>query len=587
MQDKSHGKNRPESQPVVKMPQSRAAAAEPATGPTRKFRLPTLSPGREKKVGIGVIVGLILVFAFVLYKRISAPSPVAEAPSETQGGTAVGPEGHAHSGANPDQPTVVSASETSSEAPRHAHRSASEDRWGGSSRRVKDNDPAAAIARSPLLPVNPTDERPKSRFNRPGQENAPARAVSRYDRDPRAAVVRVDSQSDDEIPDAEIPNAKAGEPESEPAVENRFGFPARTAAPASDVVADDPFRRAPPGFPTHRAEVDEAVSDDHLETEVLPSQLKSARSARLQPSPPSDPRDPAQVLNNSRANVLEGSQENPLRTRMSGSSRFDAAAVATANDDAAQDEPSTLPNARPVTPPRSRSAVSASVRRDNEPFDETIVADDVRPTTRPVVRNWQDDRVGRAAAPSRRLPEATAIEEPSAASESRANAEDTAQVYIVRRDDNYWTISEQLYGTGAYFKSLYEHNRRLQPRADLFAGQRLQTPSQAVLEKMYPHLCPPPRSAGATATSGRQGSGAGAARPYSVKEGDTLYEIARNELGKAARWAEIYDLNRERLGANFDYLEPGLQLMLPVEDRPADDSSADRVAGSGRAAAER
>jgi len=52
-----------------------------------------------------------------------------------------------------------------------------------------------------------------------------------------------------------------------------------------------------------------------------------------------------------------------------------------------------------------------------------------------------------------------------------------------------------------------------------------------------------------------------------VAEGDTLFDIARNELGKASRWAEIYALNREQLGEDFDHLAPGTQLILPAGDK--------------------
>jgi nucleoid-associated protein YgaU len=54
-----------------------------------------------------------------------------------------------------------------------------------------------------------------------------------------------------------------------------------------------------------------------------------------------------------------------------------------------------------------------------------------------------------------------------------------------------------------------------------------------------------------------------------VAEGDTLFDIARAELGKASRWAEIYELNRDQLGEDFNYLAPGMQLVMPPRgDRP-------------------
>jgi nucleoid-associated protein YgaU len=49
-----------------------------------------------------------------------------------------------------------------------------------------------------------------------------------------------------------------------------------------------------------------------------------------------------------------------------------------------------------------------------------------------------------------------------------------------------------------------------------------------------------------------------------------LFDIARHELGKASRWAEIYRLNREQLGDDFNYLSPGMQLVMPERDDQAD-----------------
>lgn len=54
---------------------------------------------------------------------------------------------------------------------------------------------------------------------------------------------------------------------------------------------------------------------------------------------------------------------------------------------------------------------------------------------------------------------------------------------------------------------------------------------------------------------------------YVVEEGDTLFDIARHELGEASRWVEIYELNRDRLGNDHDYLTPGLKLIMPNDAR--------------------
>jgi nucleoid-associated protein YgaU len=139
--------------------------------------------------------------------------------------------------------------------------------------------------------------------------------------------------------------------------------------------------------------------------------------------------------------------------------------------------------------------------------------------------------------------------------------------YEVQPNDSYWAISAKVYGTGAYFKALAELNRDSHGgEAGLKPGDLVSTPLVAQLEKSYPDLCPKPsrrevlqsrESTVSTRHSYRSG------RTYTVAEGDTLFNIARYELGKASRWAEIYDLNRDTLGKDFNYITPGTQLVLP------------------------
>lgn len=143
--------------------------------------------------------------------------------------------------------------------------------------------------------------------------------------------------------------------------------------------------------------------------------------------------------------------------------------------------------------------------------------------------------------------------------------------YEVQPNDSYWTISERLYGTGAYFKAIARHNRGMDNSDDqLQPGVLILAPEVAELEKSYPDLCPKPsrreallsqsRSRTSTVSTRNQYRGG---RTYTVVEGDTLFDIARYELGKASRWAEIYDLNRDVLGKDFHYLTPSTQLVMP------------------------
>ncbi len=158
--------------------------------------------------------------------------------------------------------------------------------------------------------------------------------------------------------------------------------------------------------------------------------------------------------------------------------------------------------------------------------------------------------------------------------------------YEVQPNDSFWTISEKVYGSGAYFRALAEQNRGKAARPDrLPPGLVIATPPVAQLEKDYPDLCPRATRREtvrnrADALHGYPGgtlaSTAGGGRTYVVQEGDTLSSIARNELGKVSRWAEIYQLNREALGRDFDYLTPGMRLVLPIRDTQPSDRTTRR-----------
>ena len=148
--------------------------------------------------------------------------------------------------------------------------------------------------------------------------------------------------------------------------------------------------------------------------------------------------------------------------------------------------------------------------------------------------------------------------------------DDGPEAYTVGPNDNYWTISEKVYGSGAFFKAIEEHNREKYPYSDqLRVGDVVQTPHIGVLMEKYPDLCPKQRQAPAARSSvqntalqvGMRGPAGG--RVYEVQQGDTLFDIARDELGKASRWAEIYELNRDVIGNDVDLLTPGTKLRMP------------------------
>ena len=183
-------------------------------------------------------------------------------------------------------------------------------------------------------------------------------------------------------------------------------------------------------------------------------------------------------------------------------------------------------------------------------------------------RSQYDDDIARDSAPSSYERERSHRYDPPSYGD-RATRHDGK--YEVQPGDSYWTISEKVYGTKGYFRALAEQNRGKFGDVDrLTPGDVILTPPVAQLEKTYPKLCPKPgryemQESRAMAVSTRESYRGG--RSYTVTEGDTLFNIARYELGKASRWVEIYDLNREVLGKDFNYLTPGMKLVLPDNDK--------------------
>ncbi len=182
---------------------------------------------------------------------------------------------------------------------------------------------------------------------------------------------------------------------------------------------------------------------------------------------------------------------------------------------------------------------------------------------------WQPDR--NAAAPSAQP--GVAAQQPyyenpgaGAARTSQAAAAPRGQ-YTVQPNDSFWSISRKLYGDGGFFKALAEHNRRKFPQTrNLKVGDVVSAPPAEELRKAYPDLCPKlrqPAPATARTVSSQQRLNAG--RVYVVEEGDTLFDIARHELGTPARWVEIFELNADRLSNDFDYIRPGTELVLPAD----------------------
>lgn len=76
---------------------------------------------------------------------------------------------------------------------------------------------------------------------------------------------------------------------------------------------------------------------------------------------------------------------------------------------------------------------------------------------------------------------------------------------------------------------------------------------------------------------------------YIVKKGDTLQKIAREQLGAANRYQEIYEANKDVIGPNPAHIMPGMKLVIPKAPQKTSDKpeklAATRTSGTPALAA--
>lgn len=106
--------------------------------------------------------------------------------------------------------------------------------------------------------------------------------------------------------------------------------------------------------------------------------------------------------------------------------------------------------------------------------------------------------------------------------------------YTVKSGQTLSDVAGELLGDRGRWRELYEANKDKLPDPDhVRAGLTILFPSSGLTKPASA-----PRSSAPTVTAPSGG------KTYTVSKGDTLYSIARRELGNGNRWREIKALNR-------------------------------------------
>jgi len=135
-------------------------------------------------------------------------------------------------------------------------------------------------------------------------------------------------------------------------------------------------------------------------------------------------------------------------------------------------------------------------------------------------------------------------------------------LYTWQSGDTYVTVAKRLYGEPAKFSVIQNAN---EGREDIQPGEKILVPVfdvEDVAAVEAPKAEKPAAKSKPAVQPAKSAVTSAAGRAHTVKKGESLWKIAKAELGDANRWNEIYELNRDKLKSP-EALRDGMQLKLP------------------------
>jgi len=131
-----------------------------------------------------------------------------------------------------------------------------------------------------------------------------------------------------------------------------------------------------------------------------------------------------------------------------------------------------------------------------------------------------------------------------------------AKTYTIRSGDCLWNIAKDNLGDATKWSDIYKMN------SDVLGTN--------------PSLIHPGTSIQLPGADGAAASG-GIAH-YTVKPGDNLWDIAKNQMGDATKWGDLYKANQDIIGSNPDLIRPGQELTI---DTGAADPASSQLSSAG------
>lgn len=303
----------------------------------------------------------------------------------------------------------------------------------------------------------------------------------------------------------------------------------------------------------------------------------AANPAARQPRPADQPRtgSPAdtRTADASRPRGLDGPVQLPPGPRS-----------VTTGDDAAS-RPATRPAtetvpARPTSEPAVRPTGEASAPAAGVAPGEGAVATREPAVATPATGETQPPVTSPAAGAT---PPAPATANTGAA--TRSPATPGVETHRVTGSETFASLAKTYYGRPQLAEFLMHSNPQITDTTRLPRGTAVMIPplpdDRQVAEaarkarELKATAARPANTAAAPATTSAPAGGTAKAaetaasnrRTYTVKSGDTFYDIARDQLGASSRWKELLEMNRSVVKGDPKNLRPGHVLILP--DREA------------------
>lgn len=234
----------------------------------------------------------------------------------------------------------------------------------------------------------------------------------------------------------------------------------------------------------------------------------------------------------------------------------DPAALASTGDKiAAKPEPArtTRPDTRRGAAPLGSQPVNATPTRDRRASrSEQLVANagtGRRSTTFAQDRRSHDGREPQRKEARRKKPKPQLALTATPA----AGVETAIERHRVQVGDTMASLAKQYYGSTQFAEFLISRNKHLADPKRPRVGEIVNIVPRPTDRK--------PRAAGPVTTAQKRSTPA--TRDYRIKSGDSFYRIARDVLGDATRWNELFELNKKLVGNDPTKLQIGQVIVLP------------------------